>query len=83
MLELNILKDLPARVSCEEDANKLDLQVYGIKYRSRAKTELDIVKSDMVYLCTGWVSLDVEWECSRCLEYYPDTLRGEIGHYPS
>ncbi len=78
MLDLLALKDFPARVVLAENAEDLDLQVYGIKYRDRARVELDIIKSDSTYLCTGLVELKVELECSRCLDYYPSSLRGEL-----
>lgn len=78
MLDLYTLKDLPAHLVFEEEVADLDLQIYGVKYRSKARVEIDVIKSDAIYYCSGHVKLDVDFECSRCLEYYKDSLDGEI-----
>ena len=78
MLDLRALKDFPARVTFEAEADDLDLQIYGVKYRSLIKVELDVFRSDNVYYCTGHVKLDVKFECSRCLKFYSDSLEGQV-----
>lgn len=78
MLDLRALKEFPARITFEENAAELDLKTRGLNYLDKARVELDVVKSAHVYYCNGQVAVDVEFECSRCLEYYRDRLVGEI-----
>lgn len=78
MLHLRALKDLPIRVALEEDSTRLDLTVEGVVASGRVRAELDIVQGDHIYYCRGRAVCDVEMACSRCLELYRRTLRGEI-----
>lgn len=78
MLDLRAIADFPARVTLEDDASRLDLAVSGLAVSGMARLEMDIIRSDNVYYCTGTVVCDGRLDCSRCLEPYPVTIRGEI-----
>lgn len=78
MLDLRAIADFPARVTLEDDASRLELAVPGLTVSGVARVELDIVRSDNVYYCTGTVVCSAQLECSRCLEQYPQTIRGTV-----
>lgn len=78
MLDLRAIADFPARVTLEDDASRLDVTVPGVAVTGIARVEMDITRSENVYYCTGTVVCAAHLECSRCLESYPVTLRGEI-----
>jgi uncharacterized protein len=78
MLDLTALKELPARLTLDEDANKLEMLVDGMTVLEKVRAELEIMPGDNIYYCRGQVVCNVEMECSRCLEPYRDTLQGEI-----
>jgi uncharacterized protein len=78
MLDLRAIADFPARVTMEEDASRLDVNVPGVAVTGIARVEMDIARSDNIYYCTGTVVCAATLECSRCLEPYPVTFRGEI-----
>jgi len=78
MLDLRAIENFPARVALEEDVARLDISAMGLTVTGKARAEIHIVKSDRIYYCTGEVVCDARIECSRCLEPYPVTLRGEL-----
>ncbi len=78
MLDLRAIADFPARVTLEDDASRLDITVPGVAVSGPARVEMDIVHTDNVYYCNGVVVCAARLDCSRCLEPYPVTLRGEI-----
>jgi uncharacterized protein len=78
MLDLRAIADFPARVTVEDDASRVDLSVPGLAVSGMVRVEMDIVRSDNVYYCTGTVTCAARLDCSRCLEPYPVMLRGEV-----
>ena len=60
----------------EEDLNILDLNDYQpVKQASPLRYSLDIGKNSEGLWITGEVSLDVELQCGRCLEFFIYPLR--------
>lgn len=78
MLDLRALKNLPARVTLEEDAKRLDLNVIGMTVTGAARAELNIIQGDGVFYCSGRACCDVDFECSRCLMPFRYALEGEV-----
>jgi uncharacterized protein len=78
MLDLRAIADFPARVTLEDDASRLGIAIPGVAVSGTARAEIDVVRSDNVYYCTGLVVCTASLDCSRCLEPSPVTLRGEI-----
>lgn len=78
MLDLHTLKELPARVVIEDDAGRLEIPVNGVTVRGRTRAEMDVMQGDNIYYCTGRALCEADLDCSRCLEPYRTTLRGEI-----
>ena len=78
MLDLQAIADFPARITLEEDSSQMDISVEGLSLTGMARVELHIVQSDNIYYCTGVVACEARIECSRCLDKYGLTLRGEL-----
>jgi uncharacterized protein len=78
MLDLRAIADFPARVTLEDDASRLEITIPGVSISGAARAEMDIVRGDNDYYCTGLVVCVARLDCSRCLESYPATLQGEI-----
>ncbi len=78
ILDLNTLRELPARLVIKEDASQLKLLADGVTTIGEARVELNIMQGDHIFFCTGMAVCDVDIECVRCLEQYRTTLEGEI-----
>jgi len=78
MLDLRALENLPARVTLQEEADRLDVQIDGALLLGKATAELDIVPGDQFYYCRGVAVCEAELACSRCLDPYHVTLRGDV-----
>ena len=78
MLDLRVLESLPAHVILREEADRLDVHVDGASFLGKVKAELDIVPGDQFYYCRGVAVCEAELACSRCLDPYRVTLRGEV-----
>jgi uncharacterized protein len=78
MLDLEKLTELPAQISLDEDARRLNLAEDGVSLKGRVRVNLDIMPGDHILFCNGWADCEVDLECSRCLESYDDSLHGEV-----
>ena len=78
MLDLRVLENLPAHVTLQEEADRLDVHVEGALLLGKVTAELDIVPGDQFYYCRGVAVCEAELACSRCLDPYHVTLRGDV-----
>lgn len=78
MLDLQAIKEFPARITLEEECSGLDIGSDGISPIGNTSVELSIVLSNQVYYCTGEAACEVNIECSRCLEPYMLNLHGTL-----
>ena len=77
-LNLRALEDLPAHVTLSENARSVNEGMTGVELVGTVVVDFDIVPGDGIYYCHGWTESEARLECSRCLEPYAVTLRGEI-----
>lgn len=78
ILNLRALESLPAHVTLTDDAERLKLEGVGFAAVGTVTADFDVVSGDRVYYCHGQAMSEARLECSRCLEPYTMTLRGEI-----
>jgi len=78
MLNLRALKEFPARLTLEDDAAGLDIEIKGVIVSGKARAELNVLQSSNVYYCTGLAVCSADLECSRCIEPYRVTLQGQV-----
>jgi uncharacterized protein len=78
MLDIENLKDLPVRLSLEDDAARLEMLDPGVTVLGKVRVDLEVMAGDHGYYCRGRAVCDADLECSRCLEPYRDVLQGEV-----
>jgi len=78
ILNLRALESLPARVTLTDDASRMNLEGVGFAAIGTVTADFEVVPGDHVYYCHGQAETEARLECSRCLEPYQATLRGEI-----
>lgn len=78
MLDLRSINEFPAHVSFQAPADELNIVYDGVTVAGQASVTFDIIRSDSIYYCQGSVECDGHLTCSRCLEEYPVTFRGDI-----
>ncbi len=77
-LNLHALEDLPAYVMLSEEAGKIDTGATDLELIGTVTVDFDVVPGDRIYYCHGQVVSDARLACSRCLEPFTVTLRGEV-----
>ncbi len=78
ILNLRALESLPARVTLTDGANRMHIEGVGFTAIGMVTADFEVVPGDHVYYCHGQAVTEARLECSRCLEPYTATLRGEI-----
>ncbi len=78
MLDLRALREFPACVTVKEDASRIAMNVPGLTLDGSVRVELKIIRTGDTYIGTGQAVCSARQECSRCLEPYAITLRGQI-----
>ncbi len=78
ILNLRALESLPARVTLTDDAQRMHIEGVGFAATGTVTADFEVVPGSHVYYCHGQAVTEARLECSRCLEPFTATIRGEI-----